>query len=229
MHWRSPPRWLGRPVQAEARRCMGMAMSGVTVREALASTRVTEAFFPGTTKSTSSPCWSRKWLSLQVGAEPQSRRLRTGEHLGIAAAQHGCTGRLPGGQRQQLHHGRPASHGFRDVAHQRRLLRPGEKPAPGPARLLINPAADLIEDLRCVLDFIENCRQAHTIQKYLWIVPKAGHHIGILEEMVARLGKQMLQHPGLPRAPRPGEHQCRKAPDCLQNLALQRPVDVPHV
>jgi hypothetical protein len=47
------PEFLRHPV---ARRCIGAAIRGVTVREAFASNRYTPLPLPGTTKSTSRPC-----------------------------------------------------------------------------------------------------------------------------------------------------------------------------
>jgi hypothetical protein len=80
------------------------------------------------------------------------------------------------------------------------------------ARRPVDAAADEVEDLRHVLHLIQDGGQAHVVEKPLRVVAKSRHGIGILEQMVAGLGKEVSQQAGLPCPSRSRQHHRREAP-----------------
>ena len=167
-------------------------------------------------------------VGLQIRTEPESRPARTCECFRIATPQQRHLGGLADRKGQELQYRRAARHGLGDPLHQRCFLRASEQPLPDAARLAVNARADMCKHFGRVLHLVEDrgCRQF--VEEALGIGPKPRHHVGILEQKVAGLGKQPTQQQRLARAPWPGEHHGGKVAGRLRYLPFQSPRDVFH-
>jgi hypothetical protein len=135
---------------------------------------------------------------LQVRAKPKLRACRALEHTWITAAQQRYLARLQHRERQQLQHRDPACHRFGNTLHQRSFLGTGENPLPPAFGNGIDPAAYMAEQLRSVLDLIDDGGQLQLIQESTRIAANPGDYVGILEQHIGRPWKDMPQQRRLP-------------------------------
>lgn len=114
------------------------------------------------------------------------------------------------------------------MAHETCLLRTGEKPLADATRLPVNACADEVKNFRDVLNLVQNGRKPHAVEEPLRVVPEAGHHVRVLEQVIARFGKQVAQQNGLAGAARAGQHDGGKAPGRLEGLGFHFAAEVTH-
>lgn len=94
--------------------------------------------------------------------------------------------------------------------------------------MTVNAATQKVEHLGNVLKLIQDGGRAHAVEEPLRIVPKAGHDVRILEQMVSGRGKEMAEQPGLTRTTRSGEHDGGESLRGGDELRFQCPADVAH-
>ncbi len=168
-------------------------------------------------------------IRLEIGAEPQTRALRPRDHLGIAAAQKRDAGRFTRRKRKQVQHRRAPRHRLRHALHQWRFLRTGQKPLARAARLPVDARPNISEYFGHVLDFVQNCRRFHRVEKAMWIGLEACDDIRVFEQKITRLGKKMSKQPGFSSPPRPGQDQRRKTAHSAQDLRFKGSPDILHI
>ncbi len=112
--------------------------------------------------------------------------------------------------------------------HQRRVLRTGEQPLTGPARLAVDAGAHKREHLGHVLHLVEDDGRLHGIQEPLGIGPQPRHDVGIFEQEVTGPGEEAAKQPGLPGPAGSGQDERWKALHGFQDLLLQFPANVSH-
>jgi hypothetical protein len=109
-------------------------------------------------------------------------------------------------KRQELEHGGAAGHRFGHSPHQRRLLRAGQEPLSHPARRAIDAGADVIENVRHVLDLVEDGRHRRVVEEAARVGAKARDDVGVLQQVIGSARKRVAQQGSLAGAAGPGEN-----------------------
>jgi hypothetical protein len=157
-------------------------------------------------------------VGLHVRAEPEGRCARACEGFRVATAHYADPARFPRREGEKLQSGCPSRHRLGDVRHQGRLPGSGEKPLSHPARDRVDAAAHVVERFGHVLDLVKDSGKSKVIQEPLRIAAKAIHDIRVLQQVIARGGKNSPEEAGLARTPRPCQDHGREVPGSAQKL-----------
>ena len=159
-------------------------------------------------------------VRLDVGTEPQRAPGRTGQYLGIAAVKQADTIRLRQAERQQLQDGGAPGHRLAHPPHEGSFLGAGEQPFAHCARFPIDAGADVSQQIRRVLDLVEQHRDAQFLNERAGIGTRAGLHVRVFQQHVGGAREEPAQQGGLPGPARPGHHHRRETAGRLQYRRL---------
>ena len=115
-------------------------------------------------------------------------------------------------RRAELEDRGTTGHGFGHAFHQRELLRARQQPLPRFPWRPIDTGSHVVEDLRHVLDFVEDDRKPNLLQEGARIGAHPGYRVGIFEEVIGGLRKDVPQQSGFAGPAGSGENDRRKRP-----------------
>jgi hypothetical protein len=122
-----------------------------------------------------------------------------------------------------------AGHGLGDTLHEGRVLRTSQEPLAFPGSPRVDAGANVVEELRCVLDFVEDCRGSQRVHERARIAADARDHVWIFEEDIRRVRVEATQQSCLAALPRTREEHGGEGSARFQELPLERSYDVTHV
>jgi len=144
-------------------------------------------------------------VGLDVGAEPELAMAGSGEDFGVASVEEGDTRGFGFAHGKELQDQGAAGHGFGDALHEGSFLRAGEEPVAGALGIAVDEGADVVEEERGVLNFIEDGGFFETFEKGAGVALDTGLDVGVFEEDVFGGGEKSAEEIGFTGSAGAGE------------------------
>ncbi len=168
-------------------------------------------------------------VGLDVGTKPGSGGSGALDNLGEPSAKERNPGAFRQRERQQVKERHPPGHRLGDPSHERRLLRAGQQPLPLELWSTVDPGADVGQQLRRILYLVENDGSPQIVEEAARILPDTRDNVGVLEQKVAGVRKEMLEERRLAGSAGAGDEHRREGPCRPTNLVLDAAAHVSHV